>query len=243
MPPLGYLDPSTPALRGNRDMTTNRVPDNADAQQLADENHLPARLVRMYKTGLLRGADAVPVVAHLTSCDLCATLLEALPVESAGALRTELLAKVLASANEPAPLALPERARPTHEEVWGKDPARRPNSAQSPLAVAVFFKIPDRATGISLYAHAAAGKIDIEEATDADLAGTIEKTPDGGIRITFPGQYVGRRYRVVAEQFGRTGDVVAKGTVVATDLTVEVQPSASLDLLRDDGWRLRLTLD
>ncbi len=233
-------------------MMTNRVPDTADAQRPSDVNHLPARLVRMYKTGLLQGADAGPVIEHLANCDLCTTLLEVLPVESADALRAALMAEVLAIASEPAEVAVAAATRPTHEEVWGEPSGRRLASPKSPLAtvaasasalVAVFFKIPDRATGISLYAHAAAGKIDIEEATDADLAGTIEKTPDGGIRITFPVRYVGRRYRVVAEQFGRTGDVVAKGTVVVADLSVEIQPSASLDLLRDDGWRLRLTLD
>ncbi len=222
-------------------MSTKRVPDVADAQRPSDENHLPARLVRMYKTGLLRGADAGPVIAHLEGCDLCATLLEMLPVESADALRADLLAKVLAISSEPAEVAVAAAARLTHEEVWG-EPGQRVVSPKSSLAT-MFFRIPDRASGLAVFAHAAAGRIDVEAATDADLAGALKKTPDGGVRITFPTRFAGRRYRVVAEQFGRTGDVVAKGTVVATDLSVEIQPSASLDVLRDDGWRLRLTLD
>ena len=233
-------------------MMRNCVSDTADAQRPSDENHLPARLVRMYKTGLLQRADAGPVIEHLASCDRCTTLLEVLPVESADALRAALMAEVLAIAPEPAEVAVAAAARPTHEEVWGEPSGKKlapPRIALAAVAasasalVAVFFRIPDRATGISLYAHGAAGKVDIEEATDADLAATFEKTLAGGVRITFPARFVGRRYRVVAEQLGRTNDVVAKGTVVATDLVVEIQPSASLDQLRDDGWRLRLTLD
>lgn len=233
-------------------MTTNRVPDSAGSRQSADENHLPSRLLRMYKTGLLQAADAGPVLAHLAGCDVCATRLELLPAESSDALRAELLAKVLAISNEPAPLAVPDAGRATHEEVWGKDPARRPSSAQSPLAAAaaaasamasVFFKIPDRASGLAAYAHAAAGKIHVEEATDAELAAKLERTPAGGIRIAFPVRYVGWRYRLIAEQFQRSGESVAEGVVTARKRRVEIQPSTSLDLLRDDGWRLRLTVE